>query len=141
MHKYIKKEYKKRDLKEIIDEVLDRTFTSKDAVAGLQRLHTLHRANGELRLDLIKDPLKITSALKKHPCPEGAVIATLKTFDRIPCDELTISLVHRLHRKFGTVKLIIAHTQSFRFGEEDVRIALNHVAAKNDFDEEIIKYI
>lgn len=141
LHRYIKQEYKKRDLKDIIDEVLSRTFTVKDAVAGLQRLHTLHHSNGELRMELAKDPLKVKQVLKKHPSPESTIIATLKTFDTIPADELTIHVVHRLHRKYHNVNDIITHTEKFRFGEEDIRIALKHIAAKNDFDEEIMKYV
>ena len=141
LHTYIKKEYKKRDLKDIIDDVLKRSFTPKELLGGLQHLHTIAKPDDQLAQQLLTNPLTLFKLSKRKNIDTKVVIATLKTFHPIQIDLLTKALIHRLYRKYPSLQDILLHAKDFRFTEEDVRLALYHIHPKNASDTEILKYI
>jgi len=146
LHKYIKKEYKKKDLKTIINETLNVKFTEQEIVQALKKTakKTKNKHSKKIGQDLDSHWKKLDDLIIKaenngvefnkiHEClyfvknKEGAILA----------EHVANTLVKRNIKFSDFVKSL----RNFRFTEEDIRLALRFIKPKNAYDDEIIRWV
>ncbi len=153
LHKFIKENYYngsyRFEIKKLIEFILSMTFTADDAINAISKVevkidkkYTPHIKSLANYLTLHKDNFveAIKYAEDKNYTKEFLIssLSEIKTMDSNYGD-LLIPVAKQMKDKkvSDNVKELI----NFKFTEDDVRVALKHIKAMDDDDEEVLKYV